>query len=175
KAYDPYQTVAGKTGTCIGQGGWLGLFTSYAPVYDPQMAIAVVMRGPDARGHIAAAVAGNIYKALNHRFTNVPAGQMANTPLIPRPKIDPKAAAALNDEDKEEREAAAADGADADDASKSLTGTGTQPQQGTVKSTIMAYPARKSAEPARQQPAPLTVPGSTPQSQGRPRRVLTPQ
>jgi hypothetical protein len=139
------------------------------------MAIAVVMRGPDARGHIAAAVAGNIYKALNHRFTNVPAGQMANTPLIPRPKIDPKAAAALNDEDKEEREAAAADGADADDASKSLTGTGTQPQQGTVKSTIMAYPARKSAEPARQQPAPLTVPGSTPQSQGRPRRVLTPQ
>lgn len=32
KAYDPLQTVAGKTGTCIGQGGWLGLFTSYAPL-----------------------------------------------------------------------------------------------------------------------------------------------
>jgi hypothetical protein len=34
-AYDPIQTVAGKTGTCIGQGGWLGLFTSYATVNDP--------------------------------------------------------------------------------------------------------------------------------------------
>src|SRR6266850_3056468 len=32
KAYRPEQTVAGKTGTCIGQGAWLGLFTSYAPV-----------------------------------------------------------------------------------------------------------------------------------------------
>ncbi|MFI5224438.1 MAG: penicillin-binding transpeptidase domain-containing protein [Nitrospirales bacterium] len=35
KAYDPLQTVAGKTGTCIGQGGWLGLFTSYAPLANP--------------------------------------------------------------------------------------------------------------------------------------------
>jgi penicillin-binding protein 2 len=176
KAYDPYQTVAGKTGTCIGQGGWLGLFTSYAPVYDPQMAIAVVMRGPDARGHIAAAVAGNIYKALNHRFTNAPPGQIANTPLIPRPKIDPKAAAALNDEDKEEREAAAVDGAaGVDDSTRALTGAGTQQQQGTVKSTVMAYPARKSAEPARQQSAPQVAPGSTPQTESRPRRVLTPQ
>jgi penicillin-binding protein 2 len=175
KAYDPYQTVAGKTGTCIGQGGWLGLFTSYAPVYDPQMAIAVVMRGPDARGHIAAAVAGNIYKALNHRFTNVPAGQMANTPLVPRPKIDAKAAAALDDEDKEEKAAAAADDTGVDDSTKALTGTGTHQQQGTVKSTIMTYPARKTSEPVRQQSAPLAAPGSSPQTEGRPRRVATPQ
>jgi membrane peptidoglycan carboxypeptidase len=173
KAYDPYQTIAGKTGTCIGQGGWLGLFTSYAPVYDPQMAIAVVMRGPDAHGHIAAVVAGNIYKALNHRFTNVPAGQMATTPLIPRPKINPKAAAALNDEDKEENEAAAADGADAADSTRALTGS---QQQGTVKSTIMAYPARKSAEPAGQHSTPQVAPGTgSPQTESRPRRVQTPQ
>jgi penicillin-binding protein 2 len=173
KAYDPYQTIAGKTGTCIGQGGWLGLFTSYAPVYDPQMAVAVVMRGPDARGHIAAAVAGNIYKALNHRFTNVPAGQMANTPLIPRPKINPKAAAALNDEDKEENEAAAADDGTATvDSTRALTGAPQQQQPGgTVKSTIMAYPSRKANEPAAQQATPQVAP----QNEGRPRRVLTPQ
>jgi penicillin-binding protein 2 len=182
KAYDPYQTVAGKTGTCIGQGGWLGLFTSYAPVYDPQMAIAVVMRGPDARGHIAAAVAGNIYKALNNRFSNVPAGQMANAPIVvPRPKINPKAAAALNDEDKEEREAAAADDANVDDATGAVNGTGTQ--QGTVKSTIMTYPARKNVEPSsapqqqhqQQSAPPQAAPASRPQTESRPRRVLIPQ
>jgi membrane peptidoglycan carboxypeptidase len=182
KAYDPYQTIAGKTGTCIGQGGWLGLFTSYAPVYDPQMAIAVVMRGPDAHGHVAAAVAGNIYKALNHRFSNVPPGQMANTPLIPHPKINPKAAAALNDEDKEEREATAAEGADADGSTNALTGTGERgkgisaTQQGTVKSTIMAYPTRKSEEPAmRQQSAPQAAPKASTQPEARPRRVLQTQ
>src|SRR3989441_2696236 len=44
KAYRPEQTVAGKTGTCIGQGSWLGLFTSYAPVVNPKLAIVVITR-----------------------------------------------------------------------------------------------------------------------------------
>src|SRR6185369_161565 len=39
KSYDPTQTVAGKTGTCIGQGGWVGLFTSYAPLANPRLAV----------------------------------------------------------------------------------------------------------------------------------------
>jgi cell division protein FtsI/penicillin-binding protein 2 len=45
KAYRPEQTVAGKTGTCIGQGAWLGLFTSYAPVVNPKLAVVVIRRG----------------------------------------------------------------------------------------------------------------------------------
>src|SRR5258708_14156582 len=68
KAYRPEQTVAGKTGTCIGQGAWLGLFTSYAPVVNPRLAVVVITRGTDAHGHLPAAVAGNIYRALSPRF-----------------------------------------------------------------------------------------------------------
>jgi len=68
KAYRPEQTVAGKTGTCIGQGSWLGLFTSYAPVANPKLAVVVITRGTDAHNHLPAAVAGNIYRALSPRF-----------------------------------------------------------------------------------------------------------
>jgi len=32
RAFDPQATVAGKTGTCIDHGTWVGLFTSYAPL-----------------------------------------------------------------------------------------------------------------------------------------------
>src|SRR5213082_2384014 len=72
KAYRPDQTVAGKTGTCIGQGSWLGLFTSYAPVVDPKLAVVVITRGTDAHNHLPAAVAGDIYRALSPRFgTNI--------------------------------------------------------------------------------------------------------
>src|ERR671923_196005 len=72
KAYRPDQTVAGKTGTCIGQGAWLGLFTSYAPVVNPRLAVVVITRGTDAHKHLPAAVAGNIYRSLGPRFgTNI--------------------------------------------------------------------------------------------------------
>jgi len=54
KAYDPTQTVAGKTGTCIGQGGWVGLFTSYAPLANPRLAVVVITQGTDARRHLPA-------------------------------------------------------------------------------------------------------------------------
>ncbi|PWT94717.1 MAG: hypothetical protein C5B55_02280 [Blastocatellia bacterium] len=68
RAYDPTQTVAGKTGTCIGQGGWVGLFTSYAPLASPRLAVVVIAEGSDGRRHFPAAVAGEIYRELNHRF-----------------------------------------------------------------------------------------------------------
>ena len=81
KAYDPLQTVAGKTGTCIGQGGWLGLFTSYAPLANPRLAVVVIRRGPDARSHFPAAVAGKIYRELNSRFGTPLNLQLATTPV----------------------------------------------------------------------------------------------
>lgn len=68
KAYRPEQTVAGKTGTCIGQGAWVGLFTSYAPVVNPRLAVVVITRGSDARRHLPAAIAGSIYRELSPRF-----------------------------------------------------------------------------------------------------------
>jgi membrane peptidoglycan carboxypeptidase len=95
KAYDPSQTVAGKTGTCIGDAGWVGLFTSYAPLANPRLAVVVITQGTDARRHLPAAVAGEIYRQLNHRFGTAINLQVAST---------------LDDEEKEvaDQEAAAA-------------------------------------------------------------------
>ncbi|HET6669189.1 MAG TPA: penicillin-binding transpeptidase domain-containing protein [Pyrinomonadaceae bacterium] len=104
KAYDPMQTVAGKTGTCIGQGGWVGLFTSYAPLANPRLAVVVIGRGPDARGHFPAAVAGRIYRELNHRF-----GTPVNLEFAKAPTQEDPKAADLNEEDKDAAEAEAAE------------------------------------------------------------------
>jgi cell division protein FtsI/penicillin-binding protein 2 len=78
-AYDPTQTVAGKTGTCIGSGGWVGLFTSYAPLANPRLAVVVIAQGSDGRHHFPAAVAGEIYRELNHRFGTAINLQVATT------------------------------------------------------------------------------------------------
>lgn len=81
KAYDPLQTVAGKTGTCNGgNGSWVGLFTSYAPLANPKLAVVVITRGTDARRHLPAAVAGRIYRDLNQRFGTPTNLQVATTP-----------------------------------------------------------------------------------------------
>jgi penicillin-binding protein 2 len=81
KAYDPLQTVAGKTGTCNGGGGsWVGLFTSYAPLANPRLAVVVITRGTDAHRHVPAAVAGQIYRDLHQRFGTPTNLQIASTP-----------------------------------------------------------------------------------------------
>jgi len=96
--------VAGKTGTCIGQGSWLGLFTSYAPLANPRLAVVVITRGSDARNHFPAAVAGQIYRDLGSRFGAPISLQVATR----QPGRDPKAAE-LNEEDKDAAEAEAAE------------------------------------------------------------------
>ncbi|MGZ5481021.1 MAG: penicillin-binding transpeptidase domain-containing protein [Pyrinomonadaceae bacterium] len=71
KAHDPMATVAGKTGTCIENGAWVGLFASYAPLNDPKLAIVVIARGSDGRNHFPAAVAGRIYRELSRRHATL--------------------------------------------------------------------------------------------------------
>jgi penicillin-binding protein 2 len=100
KAYDPLQTVAGKTGTCIGQGAWVGLFTSYAPLANPRLAVVVITRGPDARKHFPAAVAGRIYRGLGSRF-----GTPINLQLATGNRAKDAKAAELNEEEKDAQEA----------------------------------------------------------------------
>src|SRR5438874_5310259 len=108
KAYRPEQTVAGKTGTCIGQGAWLGLFTSYAPVSNPRLAVVVITRGTDAHNHLPAAIAGNIYRALSPRF-----GTQINFQVAAADDGDDtpagKKAAALDEESKETKAATEAE------------------------------------------------------------------
>src|SRR5882672_5757170 len=111
KAYRPEQTVAGKTGTCIGQGSWLGLFTSYAPVVNPRLAVVVITRGTDAHGHLPAAVAGNIYRALSSRFgtqINFQIAEGSDDEATPNGGRDKKANA-LNEEAKETKAATEAE------------------------------------------------------------------
>ncbi|GAC1398691.1 MAG: hypothetical protein NVSMB56_13620 [Pyrinomonadaceae bacterium] len=115
RAYDPAYTIAGKTGTCIGQGSWLGLFASYAPVGDPRLAIVVVTRGSHERSKYAAEVAGSIYRQLATRF-----GLNKGKVMLPvevraqRERLDPSTAAAVSDEDKDEEGDAMANGMEAD-------------------------------------------------------------
>ncbi|HEX3281794.1 MAG TPA: penicillin-binding transpeptidase domain-containing protein [Pyrinomonadaceae bacterium] len=81
RAYDPTQTVAGKTGTCNGgDGSWVGLFTSYAPLANPKLAVVVITRGTDAHRHVPAAVAGQIYRDLGRRFGTPTNLQLASAP-----------------------------------------------------------------------------------------------
>jgi len=172
KSHDPAQTIAGKTGTCIGAGGqWVGLFTSYAPVQDPRLAIAVVTRGADARAHLPAAIAGQIYRTLNYRF-----GKRGNgvpytlTPemLAPRPKVDPNT---ITDEGADEADAGEAAGVNTTAAAPTATPGASNVRQ--VLQPIRTRPTGVTTMPAK--PAPNgKSPNQQPQpGEGRPRRVLT--
>ena len=135
KSYDPSQTVAGKTGTCIGQGGWVGLFTSYAPLANPRLAVVVIAQGTDARRHFPAAVAGEIYRQLNHRFGTAINLQVAST---------------LDDEEKEvaDAEAEAEKKAEADAmTTEAING------ETTNAATATTTPALNTVAPAAAKPA----------------------
>src|ERR1041384_5202097 len=117
RAYDPTHTVAGKTGTCIGDGGWVGLFTSYAPLANPRLAVVVIAQGTDGRRHFPAAVAGEIYRQLNHRFGTTINLQVAST---------------LDDEEKEVADAEAAADAAAEGEATETTGETTKAATATA-------------------------------------------
>lgn len=107
----PSMAVAGKTGSCIGQGSWVGLFASVAPIDNPKYAVIVITRGQSERGKYAAAVAGQIYQMLRARFTENGQKMIAKIPteLKPQSKVDAKTSAILDDaedEDTDENEAA---------------------------------------------------------------------
>lgn len=147
KAYDPAQTVAGKTGTCIGQGGWVGLFTSYAPLANPRLAVVVIAQGTDGRRHFPAAVAGEIYRQLNHRFGTAINLQVATT---------------LDDEEKEVADQEAAD--ENADANGEATETTTTETQKATTATAAPTPA----------PTAAPVPAKTTEPRSTVKRVLMP-
>jgi len=165
KAYDPLQTVAGKTGTCIGQGAWVGLFTSYAPLANPRLAVVVITRGSDARSHFPAAVAGRIYRDLNRRF-----GTPIHLPVAKTDASDDSKSAALNEEEKDAAaEAAAIEAAEINtlvadenlDVSEVPAVQSSAPRN-TVKRVLMPIPNRpapvqKTGVPTTSTPAKTSV------------------
>ena len=141
KSYDPTQTVAGKTGTCIGQGGWVGSFTSYAPLANPRLAVVVIAQGTDGRRHFPVQVAGEIYRQLAHRF---------GTP------INLQVASTLDDEEKEIADAEA----DAENAAADAAASEANNGETTKAVTATATPAPNTVAPAATKPA-TTEPKNT--------------
>ena len=190
KAYRPEQTVAGKTGTCIGQGSWLGLFTSYAPVVDPKLAVVVITRGTDAHNHLPAAVAGDIYRALSPRFGTQINFQVAQTADDEETPTKDKKAAALDEEAQETKAATQAEEKaieeKAEKAAAEVTtsmpeSTNANPASGVngkVKSTVMPVdnkpkPSTKTTTPAAKTTAPAK-PATNQPNEGRPRKINQP-
>ena len=140
KAYDPLQTVAGKTGTCIGQGAWVGLFASYAPLANPRLAVVVITRGPDARKHFPAAVAGKIYRELGSRF-----GTPTNLDIAATPANDSRSAE-LNEEamDAEEEEIAMEEAAISEEEAKAASAAAAEP---STPQPLVNQPGNPSVKP----------------------------
>jgi len=170
----PTMTIAGKTGTCTGQGSKLGLFTSFGPVYDPQLAVAVILRNSGVSGPRAAEVAGGVYRRLAQDARFAPRGSrpnLANDMLMPRPHLDPRKAAAVSDEESDD---------DADEATRATNDVFVVSEAGGSQST--QQPALQKTAKTVERPAtaaPANVPANTnavapaPSTggAGRPRRV----
>lgn len=92
--------VAGKTGSCISKGTWVGLFASVAPIEQPKYAVVVITRGRSERGRKAAAVAAQIYRALGSRIVRTNRN-LALTEFNIQPKggLDPITAKLTDEED----------------------------------------------------------------------------
>jgi hypothetical protein len=143
-AFDPQATVAGKTGTCIENGTWVGLFTSYAPLNDPQIAIAVIARGNDGRNHFPAAVAGRIYRELNGRMDLsrgidlAAKSQMTSLPAVVDADTESDA------EEADEANDAATNRTVLPTTERNSRGWGDQPKaaESKVKPTVMLLPSR---------------------------------
>lgn len=92
--------VAGKTGSCIGGGSWVGLFASVAPIQNPKYAVVVITRGQAERGKFAAAVAGQIYNVLRSRFSQKDTQIIAE--LKPQKQTDAQTSEKLDDADSDD-------------------------------------------------------------------------
>jgi hypothetical protein len=119
--------IAGKTGSCIYKGTWIGLFTSVAPVENPKYSVVVITRGSGERGKYAAAIAGRVYQALATKIRPSRNLALAEARFGKRSSIPANNVAAA-DEDEDD------DSADADSANSEFTAT-VEPTTPPVKST----------------------------------------
>lgn len=101
RGVDHTQGVAGKTGSCIDKGSWVGLFASVAPVENPKYAVAVITRGQRERGRNAVAVAGQIYRALGNGIVRTDRN-LAQTEFNVKPKYDARTAPQIADASDDE-------------------------------------------------------------------------
>jgi Cell division protein FtsI/penicillin-binding protein 2 len=106
KGVDHSLGIAGKTGSCIAKGSWVGLFASVAPVENPKYSVVVITRGQGERGKYAAAVAGKIYQALAPRLGQNPDRDVATAPFRVKSSVAARSSAKMADEDDDDGDAA---------------------------------------------------------------------
>jgi penicillin-binding protein 2 len=186
RAFDSQETVLGKTGTCIEQGTWVGLFTSYARLNNPKLAVVVIARGADGRNHFPATVAGRIYRDLNGRFgttanLQVAATRDSNTESTRRQSTTPPAKVEeIADDDEEsadvdnDKATTATSTALAAATPQTIWGDARTPADSKVKRVLMPIPTRK-ADPSRPATAKKDAPKTNPQTMERLRRVTRSQ
>ena len=104
RGVDSSMGIAGKTGSCIGKGSWVGLFASVAPVEDPKYSVVVITRGQSERGRYAAAIAGKIYQALRPRISRNTEKALARRLMKPLPAVDINTASRLDEEEEDGEE-----------------------------------------------------------------------
>lgn len=92
-------SIAGKTGSCIADKTWVGLFASVAPIENPRYAVVVITKGLQARGKYSAAIAGKVYGALKPYLNQKPYGIVARKTFTnsPAPGIDSGASVKADD------------------------------------------------------------------------------
>ena len=130
--------VAGKTGSCIDKGSWVGLFASVAPIEKPKYAVAVITRGQSERGRYAAAVAAKVYLALAAQIVRTDRN-LAQTEfhLQPKNSVNTTIAKADEDEDADDTDVASEDAADANE------------QQNDGRNVIVIPSAPRQSEPKK--------------------------
>jgi membrane peptidoglycan carboxypeptidase len=153
RAFNPNETVAGKTGTCLEHGEWVGLFTSYAPLNNPRLAVVVIARGADGRNHFPAAVAGQIYRDLGSRFGAMTMEQIAGkrdskTQSAGSTSAAESASLAADDEESEEANDSNAEaGPKKSETSRTIWGDPRQPTDRKVKRVTMPISDRTAETP----------------------------
>jgi penicillin-binding protein 2 len=133
--------IAGKTGSCIYKGTWIGLFTSVAPVENPKYSVVVITRGSSERGKYAAAIAGRVYQALATRIRPSRDLALAQARFGKRSSIPANNVAAADDEDEEDD---AVDG----DATQSDVATTVEAPRQDVNTVVPQVRPTPSATPA---------------------------
>ncbi len=128
--------AGGKTGSCIFNGSWIGLFASVAPVENPQYAVVVITRGQSERGKYAAQIAGKIYEALRPRFTDK-RNKVLLAQFKPNRKVDIKDRELLSDDEEND-----IDETDALDADERNPKKGTSRETASVEETVLDTPRK---------------------------------
>jgi penicillin-binding protein 2 len=169
KAANSREVIAGKTGTCIERGAWIGLFTSYAPLKNPRLAVVVIGRGIDGRNHFPVAVAGRIYRDLGARFGAPPVERIAGVIYSPtQTSTADTAALSTDDEESDEAEDEATTRKTPSPKLESMTMCGDRRQSADSKVKRVVMPISNRIE----QPAKTSATTDS-KSAGRPRRATT--